>query len=51
MTFFVVMGDEIQEFETFDEAARFIEDLGLEVVDVAIYTTAKEETTEMVFIK
>lgn len=51
MAFFVVMGDETVRFETFDEAARFIEDLGLEIEEVAIYTTAKEETTEMVFIK
>ena len=50
MKFFVICDNETTKFESFEEAARFIEELDLQVENVAVYT-ARDEVNELVFVK
>lgn len=51
MKFFVICdNNETRMFESFEEAACFIEELDLQVENVAVYT-AKDEVNELVFVK
>lgn len=53
MRFVVVNGDNVCEFVTYDEAARFIEDNKLIVEEASTYNynTRDGETIQMVFVK
>lgn len=48
--FIVVYDDETKEFETFNDAMRFVADLGSELEDVAIYMRTGT-INQLVFIR